>query len=516
MVATTTISDDRNALSGMLRLLPPQKFLEQWIGICRGNRATLGAALRRNELPEIRLRGRRIRVPVRREPLLRCLETLPAFHGDRKIDLAPFWMIRRLSEFLDLWKERLDKPLNAAVAVGIFRPVEPDQNDLVGNGLDDLSGRNQVRIVIVSEIGRQVLRRRDFLRERDRDEVYSAHELQIRDQLGGFAGDVSRRRNLTGLEHFKSPTLDYVDFFDLDPEALEDVAHRLARTAPSLVNVHLAAVELFDRRNVTTGDQMHFFVEQLGDVDDFVVVFAERLVGAAKAIKNAQLGEADVHSSQVAYVANVLRPADADDWKNPEFVGVVEYRCQIIRDLQIRIVRARTAGNDRDGVFVDLLVSVDADAHAIVAYSIDIARFIVDLLGDGTEPSEIDPAALSAFADGHLLPHKIFAVLVAEIPQIGAGRHRGNYAVGHYNAILVDNVGVKIAIDCSRRLAFDCLKCAFGTKLLEHLLHATHHRDSFFSRAEFGSRTGGIRHEEKNEESGCNESSGGGRRGDPG
>src|SRR5215831_368727 len=294
---TTTISDDRNALSGTLRLLPPQKFLEQ---------------LRRTELPEIRRQGRRrIQVPVRREPLLRCLETLPAFHGDRKIDLAPFWMIRRLSEFLDLWKERLDKPLNAAVAVGIFRPVEPDQSDLVGNGLDDLSGRNQVRIVIVSEIGRQVLRRRDFLRERDRDEVYSALELQIRDQLGGFAGDVSRRGNLSGLEHFKSPALDYIDFFDLDPKALEDIAHRLAPTAPSLVNVHLAAVELFDRRNVTTGDQMHFFVEQLGDVDDFVVVFAERLVGAAKAVKNAQLGEADVHSSQVAYVANVLRPADA-------------------------------------------------------------------------------------------------------------------------------------------------------------------------------------------------------------
>ena len=54
---------------------------------------------------------RNVWVPARCEPFLCRLETLPAFHGDAKIDLAPFWMVRRLAEFLDLGKERLDEPL---------------------------------------------------------------------------------------------------------------------------------------------------------------------------------------------------------------------------------------------------------------------------------------------------------------------------------------------------------------------------------------------------------------------
>ncbi len=395
-------------------------------------------------------------------------------------------MVRRLAEFFDLGKERVDEPLNASVAIGVFRPVIPDQNHFVGDGLDGLAGRDQVRIILVSKIGRQVLGVRDFLRERDRDEVHSALELQVRYQLSGLAGDVGRRRNLAGLKHFKSLALDDVDFFDLDSKALEDIAHGLARAAARLVNVHLAAVELLDRGDVAAGDQMHFFVEQLGDVDDFVVILAERLVGAAKAVKHAQLGEADVHPFQVAHVANILRAADADDRQNPELVGVVEHGCHIIGDLQVGVIRAGAAGNDRDGVFVDLLVSVDADADAItrIADSLDIGRFIVDLLGEGAEPSEIDPA-LSGFARCHLFPHKVLAVLVAEIPQIGARRHRGNRAVGHDGAILVDDVGIKVAVDCSGRFAFDRLKRAVRTKLLEHLLHAMHHRHGFVTRAEF-------------------------------
>src|SRR5262249_33769779 len=156
------------------------------------------------------------------------------------------------------------------------------------------------------------------LQERDRDEVHSALELQIGDELGGFAGDVSRRGNIAGLEHFQGLALDDVDFFDLDSEAFEDIAHRLTGAAAHLVDVHPAAVELFDRRDVATGDQMDFFVEQLGNVYDFVVILAERQVGAAKAVKNAQLGEANVHASQVAHVAYVLRAADANDRQNPE------------------------------------------------------------------------------------------------------------------------------------------------------------------------------------------------------
>src|SRR5882762_4376577 len=81
-------------LAARPRLLPLQKFLEQFIGICRRGRPAQGATLRRSELPEIRLQARHVRVASRGEPLLRRVETLPTFHSDGKIDLAPFWMVR--------------------------------------------------------------------------------------------------------------------------------------------------------------------------------------------------------------------------------------------------------------------------------------------------------------------------------------------------------------------------------------------------------------------------------------
>src|SRR5579871_1528255 len=434
------------------RLLPPQKFLEQFIGTRRRNRCALGAALLRRELTEIRLQARNIRAAGRCEPFLRRLEALPVFQSDCKIDLAPFGMVRRLAKLLDLGEERIDEPLNAAVAIGVFRPVISDQDHFVGDGLDDLAGRDLVRIIFVREFGRQVLCLRDLLRERDRDEVYSVLELHIGDELRGFAGDVSGRGDLTGLEHFKRLALDDVDHFDLDTEALENVAHGLTGAAARLVDVDFAAVEVSDRRDVAGGDQVHLFIEQLGDVDDLVVILAERLIGAAKAVKHAQLGEADVHPFEIPHVANILRTADADDRQDPEPVGVVEHVRHIVRDLQVSVVRAGAAGNDRYGIFVDLLVSVNADDDAIIriAHSFDIARFIVDLLSDGTEPSKIDPA-LSGFADRYLFLHEIFAVLVAEIPQIGTRRHRRDDAIRHDDAVLVDDVGVKIAVDCSGR-----------------------------------------------------------------
>src|SRR5215470_20153207 len=109
---------------------------------------------------------------------------------------------------------------------------------------------------------------------------------------------------------------------------------------------------------------MHLFVEQFGNIHDFVVVLAERLVGAAKAVENAQLSKSDVHAFQVAHVANVLVSPDADDRKNPKAVRVIEHGGQIIGHLQISVIGARTAGNDGNRILVDLFISVDADADA--------------------------------------------------------------------------------------------------------------------------------------------------------
>src|SRR5262249_48640556 len=83
------------------RLPPLQKFLKQLVGTRLRNGLALGATLSRNELPEIRLHRRDVRIAGRCEPLLRRLEAFPAFDGDGEIDLAPFRIVRRLADFLD-------------------------------------------------------------------------------------------------------------------------------------------------------------------------------------------------------------------------------------------------------------------------------------------------------------------------------------------------------------------------------------------------------------------------------
>ena len=66
------------------------------------------------------------------------------------------------------------------------------------------------------------------------------------------------------------------------------------------------SLQLLNRFDAGASDEMHLEIEELGDVNYFVVVDAEGLVDATKIIQNADLREANIDALQGAHVADVL------------------------------------------------------------------------------------------------------------------------------------------------------------------------------------------------------------------
>src|SRR5215469_8611405 len=122
-----------------------------------------------------------------------------------------------------------------------------------------------------------------------------------------FAGDQSRSGDFATLELFEGFCLRHADFLDLDAEAFEDIAHRVAGSATSCIEVDLETLQLRDRGDVGACDEMGLLIEELGNIDDLVFGLAHPFIRAAEAIENAGLRETDVDALKVAHIANISR-----------------------------------------------------------------------------------------------------------------------------------------------------------------------------------------------------------------
>src|ERR1700730_1550325 len=232
---------------------------------------------------------------------------------------------------------------------------------------------------------------------------------------------------------------------------------------------------------------MNLLVKQLCNVNDLIIDLAHPLVGSAEVVENVGLRQADIDTSQIAYVANISRAADSGDWQNTQIVAVIEHVRKIVCHLQIGIVRIRTARYKANRILVGLLILIDADAHEIIAHSLDISRFIFDRFRDRIEPAVVAPA-VSGRSRGNfneLLDHE-FAVLILEIKEILAPDRRSN-TVGNTKTRQLGDEGIKVAIGKPRRLVVDRSKSSFRSFLLEFFLHALEHRQRFFPGAKLSS-----------------------------
>src|ERR1700736_4150033 len=103
--------------------VPFHEVLEELLALlgCLGRAFRAGDAARIEVTAELgaeigcRRLGTRVAAEV--EPDLRRLEPGPARERAGEIDLAPFWMARRLLELADLRKQRLDEIRHSPVAV---------------------------------------------------------------------------------------------------------------------------------------------------------------------------------------------------------------------------------------------------------------------------------------------------------------------------------------------------------------------------------------------------------------
>ncbi len=178
--------------------------------------------------------------------------------------------------------------------------------------------------------------------------------LELRHRARGLAGDQDRRCDLALLQRLEGIGLPHVHFLRLDAEALENVARGKLRAGADVGEVHLLAREVGERADaaVRAHDQVHLFIEQLGDVDDLVVDRAD-LVGLLEIRQQVRLRDAEIDTLEEPHVLDVLPAALADHRQDAEFVAVVEHRRHVVRDRHVGGVGI--ARHDRDRVGIDAL-----------------------------------------------------------------------------------------------------------------------------------------------------------------
>jgi hypothetical protein len=134
-------------------LTPRQELPEQGIalGIIPGRRTSL--LLQEGfEVVFERLRRLGLRLAQTLQHLIGNAEAGPSGNSRGKIDVAPFRVIRRMLEFVPIFKETFNEAFHATESIGFFRPIVDGKHGGYGNGVDLLSRRDQCRIVVMREL----------------------------------------------------------------------------------------------------------------------------------------------------------------------------------------------------------------------------------------------------------------------------------------------------------------------------------------------------------------------------
>src|SRR6185312_17450375 len=92
------------------------------------------------------------------EPGLRRIEPAPTRQFGCETNFTPFRVTWRLRELRDLREKCLNEPLNPSVPIAVgLRPIVSDEHRINGNRIDRLTGRDYVGVVVMCELGRQII-----------------------------------------------------------------------------------------------------------------------------------------------------------------------------------------------------------------------------------------------------------------------------------------------------------------------------------------------------------------------
>src|SRR5215470_16754793 len=167
--------------------VPPDELLEQLVALCLRDRArsSRGSPAVLQELIELIASGGHLLLAMVLEPIVRAFETLPARNDGGEIGVLPLRMARRLLELADLPEEGFDEFVDAAVAVGVLRPVVRKQDGPARNRVDGLTSWDEIGIVLVGQGRGQVvgLQRLD---ERNGQDAIAIAGLEASERVRGF------------------------------------------------------------------------------------------------------------------------------------------------------------------------------------------------------------------------------------------------------------------------------------------------------------------------------------------
>ena len=115
--------------------------------------------------------------------------------------------------------------------------------------------------------------------------------------------------------------------------------------------IHRLVLQLMNVVHVGTHQDVHFLVEQLGDIGDLVDEIGAELAGLGIVLEDVGLGDAHVDAAQEQHVLDVLLRPLAHHGQDAQRRAVIEHVGDVLHDGEIRAAGA--AGHDRHHVLVD-------------------------------------------------------------------------------------------------------------------------------------------------------------------
>src|SRR5262249_11843303 len=154
----------------------------------------------------------------------------PARNGRRKIDVAPFWMPRRLAKLVPVGEKAFDESFGAPVPTVSFRPVENSEHPRNPDRVDGLSFRNQRRIFLIRKLTNRIVIGKG-LRKRNWHEAQTRIGGDLRKKVDRLSDHPHERGKFARLQLLQGGGVVVQYLLDLDAEPLKDNRAGEARSA---------------------------------------------------------------------------------------------------------------------------------------------------------------------------------------------------------------------------------------------------------------------------------------------
>ncbi len=187
---------------------------------------------------------------------------MPPFQRGGEVHLAPFRVIRRLLELVELIKEGIDELGDLAIADVVLAPVEGDQHRADRDRIHPLARGDELRIIVMGERCGVIRVLEDF-HVGNRQEFQAVAGLDPLHDRRRFACHEDGGRDLPRFQLLDGLGVAEMRFLHLDAKVVEQEMPGDRGAASRRAEIYHLALQLFDVGDIGANHDVDLFIEQL-------------------------------------------------------------------------------------------------------------------------------------------------------------------------------------------------------------------------------------------------------------